>query len=227
MAKKITKKELTQPDPIQLTLAKITQFILDNKSRLYIVAAGAMVLLLLFAGWYLYQTNNEKNAQLLYSNAHLASQKNSLAGGQMDNNIIKLYQDVISQYPGTTAALMSYYRLGNHYYRMNDIEASIKAYQEYFKASPGDNEFTTLAYIGLGYCYESKKDFKAALESFEKAANTKSAFNFESLNHRNIARIYEELNNREKAVEYYQKALGKTMDPSFQQLIRRKISSLG
>ena len=145
----------------------------------------------------------------------------------MDTNIINLYQDVVSQYPGTKAALMAYYRMGNYYYRMNDIEASIKAYQEYIKAGPEDNEFTTLTYIGLGYCYESKKDFKAALESFEKAANTKSVFNFESINYRNIARIYEALNNREKAVEYYQKALGKTTDPSFEQLIRRKISSLG
>lgn len=190
------------------------------------VAGGAILILLLFAVWHFYQTNNEKNAQLLYSTAHLASLKNSPAGGQIDINTMKLYQDVVSKHPGTKAALMAHYRMGNFYYRMNDMEASIKAYQEYIKAGPEDNEFTTLAYIGLGYCYESKKDFKASLESFEKAANTKSAFNFESINYRNIARIYEELNNREKAVEYYQKALGKTIDPSVEQQIKRKISSL-
>jgi tetratricopeptide (TPR) repeat protein len=140
---------------------------------------------------------------------------------------MKLYQDVVSRYPGTKAALMAYYRMGNLYYRMNDIEASIKAYQEFLKGSPKDNEVKTLTYIGLGYCFESKKDFKNALESFENAANTKSGGNFESSNFSNIARIHVELNNREKAIEYYQKALGKTTDPAVEQLIKRKISSLG
>jgi hypothetical protein len=32
MAKKITKKELTQPDSFQLALARITTFISENKS---------------------------------------------------------------------------------------------------------------------------------------------------------------------------------------------------
>jgi hypothetical protein len=43
---------------------------------------------------------------------------------------------------------------------------------------------------------------------------------------RNIARVYEELNNKEKALEYYRKALEKTTEPAATIFIKRKISTL-
>jgi len=227
MTKKITKKDLTQPDSFQLALGRITGFISENKSKIYITMSVAVLMLLLFAGWYLYRNNQENSAQMLYTQAHIATMRGSLSGGQLDNSTLKLYQDVVSRYPDTKAAHLAHYRMGNLFYRLDDIETSIKSYQACLKNVSRNNELTTLAYIGLGYCYESKKDFKSALESFENAAKTQSAGNFESINMRNIARIHEELNNREKAIEYYKKSLEKTSDPSVEQFIKRKISSLG
>lgn len=228
MTKKITKKDLTQPDSFQLALGRITGFISENKSKIYITMSVAVLMLLLFAGWYLYRNNQENNAQMLYTQAHIATMRGSLSGGQLvDNSTLKLYQDVVSRYPDTNAAHLAHYRMGNLFYRLDDIETSIKSYQACLQNVSRNNELTTLAYIGLGYCYESKKDFKSALESFENAAKTQSAGNFESINMRNIARIHEELNNREKAIEYYKKSLEKTSDPSVEQFIKRKISSLG
>ncbi len=226
MAPKITKKDLTKPDAFQIALTRITEFISDNKRILYVGSGIVVFVLLLSAGGYLYHTNNENNAQALYLKANLATLKNRQSESPVDPNLMKLYQDVVAQYPGTSAALMSFYRLGNFYYRINDIESSIKAYQEYLNGSPKDNELTTLVYIGLGYCYESKKDLKKALEYFVYAANIKSSGIFESINYRNIARIYEELKNNEKSIEFYKKALEKTSDTATEQLINRKISSL-
>jgi len=227
MTKKLTKKDLNQPDYFQLALGRITGFISENKSKVYTTMGVAVLILLLFAGWYLYRNNQENNAQMLYTKAHIAALGGSLSGGQLDNSTLKLYQDVVSQYPDTKAAQLAQYRMGNLFYRLDDIETSIKSYQASLKNVSSNNELTTLSYIGLGYCYESKKDFKSALESFENASKTKSSGNFESINLRNIARIHEELNNREKAIEYYKKALEKTSDPSVEQFIKRKISSLG
>jgi tetratricopeptide (TPR) repeat protein len=226
MAQKITKKDLTQPDAFQLALTRLQDYVSENKQKIYIGSGVIVLILLLSAGWYLYITYNEKNAQALYINAHLATLKSGPAEIPADPNAMKLYQEVITGYPGTNAALMAFYRLGNIYYRVNDIEASIKAYQEYLNGSPKDNELTVLVHIGLGYCYESKKDLKKALELFENAANTKASGNFESINYRNIARIHEELKNTEKSVEFYRKALEKASDPATELLIKRKILSL-
>jgi tetratricopeptide (TPR) repeat protein len=46
------------------------------------------------------------------------------------------------------------------------------------------------------------------------------------MNNQNIARAYEAMNDRVKALEYYQKALGKNTDPAFEMLIKRKIATL-
>ncbi len=120
--------------------------------------------------------------------------------------------------------MMVHYQMGNMYYNLGDIESSIKEYTKFLKEVPDGSDLRALAYVGLGYCYESKKDLKDALESFEKAANSKSVGSFEGITYRNIARIYEEMNNKEKALEYYKKALDKTSDPSMEHLLKRKIS---
>jgi tetratricopeptide (TPR) repeat protein len=46
------------------------------------------------------------------------------------------------------------------------------------------------------------------------------------MNDQNIARVYEAMNDRAKALEYYQKALTKNTDPSAELLIKRKIATL-
>jgi tetratricopeptide (TPR) repeat protein len=77
----------------------------------------------------------------------------------------------------------------------------------------------------LGYCHEAKKDLKVALEYFEKAQKGGNV-GFESIAFRNIARIYEQLNDKKNALDNYKSALEKTTDPSMKIFIKRKISSL-
>jgi tetratricopeptide (TPR) repeat protein len=80
--------------------------------------------------------------------------------------------------------------------------------------------------MGLGYCYEGKKDYKNALSYFEKAASSKAGEALTSVNSQHTARVYEAMNDRAKALEYYQKALSKNVDPLIELQLRRKIASL-
>jgi tetratricopeptide (TPR) repeat protein len=122
--------------------------------------------------------------------------------------------------------MMAHFQIGNIAYNLNDIDGSLNAYEEFLKSAPESEDLKTLAFNGMGYCYEAKSDFKNALISFEKAAAVKSVGSFEGITYRNIARIYEEMKNMEKALEYYQKALKKTSDPSMELLLKRKISTI-
>ena len=170
--------------------------------------------------------NYEDKAQNLYSIANIAGMKAARQGGKPDQNNINMYNEVITQYPGSKAAMMSYYQIGNLYYTLGDVDASIKAYTEFLKDVPDGSDLRILAYNGIGYGYEKKADLPRALESFEKAANSKSGLGFEGMTYRNMARIYEEMNNKEKALEYYQKALSSTSDPSMELLLKKIISSI-
>ena len=226
MARKITKKEIEKPDSFQAALNKVAAYISANKSKIYLASAIVISIVLISSGWYLYRMNYEDKAQRLYAIAHIAGMKAARQGGKLDQNNIQLYNDVITQYPGSRAAMMSYYQMGNMYYILGDVDASIKAYTEFLKDVPDASDLKILAYNGIGYGYEKKADLPRALESFEKAANSKSGVGFEGMTYRNVARIYEEINNKEKALEYYQKALSSTSDPSMELLLRKIISSI-
>ena len=121
---------------------------------------------------------------------------------------------------------MAHYHLGNIYYKKGELDNAIESYKKFVSLVKSDEAGVKfLALTSLGYCYEARKDFKTALDYFEKAQKTKN-IGFESMGYRNIARIYELLNDKGKALENYKIALEKNNDPGMELFIKRKISSL-
>jgi tetratricopeptide (TPR) repeat protein len=225
MAVKINKKELKEPDKMQLFFIGIRAFLEKHRSRIYIAAGVFFLAVLLSGGWFLYQLNYETSAGKIYSRVFEAVMKAGSPAG--DTAAIKGYKDLIAQFPRSHAAITGYYRLGNLYLSRHEIDAASKAYEDFLQKAPAESDLLTLAYNGLGACYEIKKDFIKALESFEKATKTTTAPSFEALNFNNMGRIFEAMNNPLKAAEFYRKALGKTTDPLMTLYLKRKIATLG
>lgn len=225
MATKIDKKELEEPDKLQLFFLSIRDFTEKHQKWIYAGTGIFMLLLLMAGGWYFYQLNYETSAGKIYNRVFDAATKADPASG--DTAAIQGYKDLIVQYPRSDAAVMAYYRLGNLHFSRKDYDAAIAAYQEFLKKASPQSDLITLANSGLGNCQEAKKDFGKALEFYEKAMNTSTASSFEVLNYCNIGRIHEQMNNPAKAVEFYRKALGKTTDPLMTLYLKRKISILG
>jgi TolA-binding protein len=225
MATKLDKKELLEPDKLQIFLLSVRAFMETHRKQIYVGAGLFLLIIILSGGWYLYQLNYETSAANLSNRVFDAAIK---AGSQSgDTAAIQGYKDLLSRYPGSDAAIIAYYRLGNLYFNQHDFDAAIVDYQEFLKNVSPNSDLITLAHNGLGNCYEAKKDFTKALEYYEKAAKTVSASSFEALNYLNIARMHEELKNNVRAVEYYRKSLDKTSDSLQMLYLKRKISSLG
>ncbi len=214
---------VNKPDPFRIFFERAMRYFVENRFQAYILAGILGLIIVGFSGWYLYSSDYEKRALTLYDKGLTAGMK-----GTMDRkDIIKIYRDVITKYPRSKAAVISSYLLGNLYYNLSDMDAAIGSYREFLKKVPSDNQFITLAYSGLGYCFEAKQDYKNALSAYESALTSSGSSQFEGMNYRNAARIYEALKNPVKAKEYYQKALAKNTDPSQELLLRRKISTIG
>jgi tetratricopeptide (TPR) repeat protein len=225
MAAKIDKKELNEPDRLQLFFLSARAFVEKNKIRIYTGAGIFILIVVLTSSWYLYRINYESSAGKLFSRVLETAMKAGSPAG--DEAAIKGYKDVIAQYPRSHAAITAQYKLGNLYFGRHDVDVAINAYQDFLKRAPADSDLVILAYNGLGSCHEAKKDFNKALEYFDKALKTNPASSFESLNYQSIARVYEEMNNQSKAAEFYRKALEKTKDPLMMLYLKRKISLLG
>jgi tetratricopeptide (TPR) repeat protein len=225
MAVKIDKKELLEPDKLQLFFLSVRAFVEEQKKRIYVGAGLLLLMVLLASGVYFYQIHYETSAGKIYNRVIEAAVKAGPPSGDME--ALKGYKDLINQYPRSDAAVTAYYRLGNLYFNRREFDAAIGAYQDFLKKSPVESDLITLAYSGLGACHEAKKDFIKALESYEHALKSNTAISFEVLNFSNIARIHEAMNNPAKAVEFYRKALGKTTDPLMTLYLKRKISIFG
>lgn len=221
MVKKIDKKELNEPDKLQLFFLSARAFTERHRTRIYAGTGIFFFILALIGGWYLYRLNYEKSAGKIFETAQKAGSPDG------DQAAIQEYKDLIVQYPQSRAAVVARYRLGHLYFSRQEIDEAILAYTDFLNASPADSDLVTLAYNALGACHEEKKDFKKALESFENAMKSNTASSFEALNYISVARVHEAMNSPEKAVEFYRKALGKTTDPLTTLYLKRKISILG
>jgi len=225
MAAKIDKKELEEPDKLQLFFLSVRAFAEKNRTTIY-AATGILILIILLAGgWYIYQLNYEANAWKM--NTQILESANKIGSPAGDAASIKGYKDLIDQYPRSGAAVAAYYRLGNLYLGRHEIDAAIAVYQDFLEKASSDGDLVTLAYSGLGSCYEIKKNFNKAIQFFENAGKTSTGSLFEAMNYGSLARVYEVMNNPAKAVEFYRMALGKTTDPLMTLYLKKKISILG
>jgi predicted negative regulator of RcsB-dependent stress response len=219
MAAKLSKQELKEPDKLQVMLSQVLTYLAENKTKLYIAGTVLVTVLLIAGGWYVYDLDMEKSAQKIYARSFYT------AAGD-DKAAVDIYKEVLAKYPRSQAAVLSNYRLAGMYYQQKDFDAAIRHYEAFLQETPDQSDLKTVAYMALGHCHEAKKDFKNALAAFEKAADSKAGQVFGGLNHQNIARVYEAMNDKTRALEYYRKALTNTTDPITELLLKRKIATL-
>jgi predicted negative regulator of RcsB-dependent stress response len=227
MAAKLSKKELKGPDVFQSTFERITDYISENQTRFYVMVTATVVAVAIAFGIYLYWNNYQTSAVEIYAKAQENMTRSAQAKSpELAKESIKMYKELIDKYPGSWSAQMARYHIGNIYYHTGEIDNAIASYKDFVSSAKSDDtEIKFLALTSLGYCFETKKDIKGALGYFEEAQKNSNP-GFESIGYRNVARIYEQLNDKKKALENYQNALLKTTDPSMMIFIKRKISSL-
>ena len=227
MSAKLSKQELKGPDIFQSTFERIVDYISENKTSFYLIVTSIVVALAIAFGTYFYWNNYQTSAFEIYAKAQENMARSAQAKSpELAKESIKMYKELIDKYPSSRSAQMARYHLGNIYYYTGEIDNAIATYKDFVSSAKSDDTgIKFLALTSLGYCFEAKKDIKGALSYFEQAQKTDSV-GFESIGFRNIARIYEQLNDKKKALENYQNALPMTTNPSMIIFIKRKISSL-
>jgi len=228
MARKITKAELKEPDRIHTALGSAIDYASENRKKIYLLSGIFFLILIVSGGWYFYGLSCEKKAQEMYSSADGSYKTvNATTDSKEHKDAVNLFEELIKQYPQTDAAQLARYNLGNIYFDLGEIDKSMDSYKQFLNKSSKDNVLTSLAYYSLGYCYEAKKEYTNALNSFDKSSTQGTGKFYLAMNYQNMARVYEEMNKPDKAEEYYKKALEQTTDPFTERLIKRKISTLG
>ena len=221
MADKLTKIELEEPDKLQVFYEEFLDYASKNRTKLAIIVAAIVAVVLIVAGWFIYDRHYESKADELYQAAFPLEKSGD---PKAVASAVKMYRDLLAQYPRSDAAVFTSYRLGNLFFKTGQFDEAIGFYDGFLEKASGNNDLKTLVLSALGASYEGKKDLKKALEYYEKAIVTPADNGFAGMNYQNAGRIYEEMNNKAKALEYYKKALAITVDPAAEILIKRKIA---
>ncbi|MCL2669933.1 MAG: tetratricopeptide repeat protein [Syntrophaceae bacterium] len=227
MATKINKRELEEPDKLQRFFIALKTFLEVYRKRVLTVAGLLVVVLILFGGWLLYDRYYEGKAQDQYNQVLDAKLRTDPELAESDRVVIDGFKDVIALHPRTNAAHMAKYKLANLYATRKEYDLAIPTYEAFLAKRRGNGDLTSLAHAGLGSCLEAKKDYDKALNQFELAWQTNKTRSLAGLHLSNIARIYELLNNIDKATEFYKQALEKTHDPVLEFYLKRKLALLG
>ncbi len=227
MAKKLTKKELKEPDEFQTFSMKVLQYVTENRKRLYVLGAVFLAVVLAAGGYAYYQQSYEAKALELYTEAANAV---SLSPGPVLEETLKSYEKLVTAYPRSAVAPLAHYHLGNLHYDRKEYTEAVEAYESFIARASGrekDRFLVSLAHYGMAYSFENLKEYSKALEAFQRAAETTVEPAFQAMMDRNMGRVSEAMGNVEKAREYYEKSLVNLKDPLMEQVIRVILSRLG
>ena len=216
--KTMSKKDLFENDGILTFWERAQAFAAENLSR--IVAAG-LVVCVLAAGigfWMFSRSRTEAQAlERFYGAMNVMARNDGKPGDKSMQRAqaLKQFESVHTEFSGTQAGTLALFYAASCRYDLKQYDEAIATYAGFLEKAGGDFDFLRLlAYENLGYAYEAKGDFRAALEWFGKQTDDEQGgLRASALFH--SARCYEALGDRVKACRFYKDFLEK--NPAAQQ----------
>jgi tetratricopeptide (TPR) repeat protein len=162
--KKISRKELKQPDEFFTFIGEARDFLLDNLRQVIISAAIVLAAALLAIGVYIYERHLDNLAgDQFYAAMSALNQKNYK---QAEAGFEKLAQSE----PGREVGKLSRFYLGSAYFESGDLNKARDTLVAYL-AESRDPVFTNLALTDLAVVYERLGEFKKAEGAYSQAAS--------------------------------------------------------
>ena len=225
---KLSKKEIEKPDRFVTAMNAFQHYIQTHQVKFFIGLGILVVMMCAGFVWYFIDRNTEQAALKLYAQIFSKSAQINSRQANVDTQaeIRKSYEDLIKKYPGTKAALISHYELGNDFLHRLNVDAAIKELEQFIAGTKNGNELRNIAYSSLGYCYEAKKDYAKAIDMFKNAVQSEQGSAFAGMIYYELGGIYELQGKKSDALAQYKNAVSQKNDPLTDAMIKRKIADL-
>jgi len=193
-SKRITRKELRQPDSFQLGTEKALAFYNDHQA-LVLSGVGALIIVLAALwGWQVYKDNQNVTASIEFNKAVVAYQENKFPEALAAFEKVQTYR--WSRY-----ASLSHLYQTNIYLATNDLDKALNSGQRAVTATRPNTMFRQLALMALAAAEERKNQCKTAIEHFNEAQ--KIAGPLQSSAMLGKARCAEQLGDKAAAIASY------------------------
>jgi tetratricopeptide (TPR) repeat protein len=217
--KRITRKEIKQPDEFITFSARAVEFAQAHTREITIGVASVLALGLLIWAVSAHSKKKEAQASRLLGQAQALLQPISAeaqAGQpvpaettpdpQAVARALVLLQDLVENYKRTEASKVARILLGQRYYEEGDYDAAIDTYETFLKKPNRKPELKAMAREGLAYAHEAKEDFAQAAICYEELSKS-SLTNVQGWAWLGMARCYERLGEVQKATDAYRTLL--------------------
>jgi tetratricopeptide (TPR) repeat protein len=227
--KKIIKKKLKEPDEFISFTEKAFIFITHHSKS---IAVGGIIVLILILSIFFYQRwekKNEGNASQLFTLAVEIYQTVSTpyreGSIQEYKNVLEKFKEVIEKFPRTSVGKLSVLYKGNLHLRLGEFEEAIQSYESFLKKAGKEKLYNSFALEGLGYSFEGKKDYKKAINAYQKILRTGENFQMSNA-YLGMGRCFEKLGENKEALENYKSFLKVSQKSMMANTVLRKISNL-
>jgi tetratricopeptide (TPR) repeat protein len=192
--RKITQKELKQPDEFESLLDSIGTFFLENLQQVLIslgivAAVGAMVI-----GVYYYEGHRDEVA-----GEEFYSALSQLKSGQY-HDAAAGFAKLADEEPSRRLGRLSRFYLANAYLAENDLPKASGAFAQ-FITEEHDPLYTNLALTNLGVVYEEMGDYRKAAGAYGQAASVPGPEQERA--ELNVARMLAKVGDKQSAIAAY------------------------
>ena len=172
--KRITRKEIRQPDWFQVTTEKALEYF-DSHKNLVVAMIGTLVLIgLAILGWQLFKEKQNSAAALEFTNA------TALYQAEKYREALTAFEKV-QQYRWSRYAGLAYLYQANSRIALGEWDMALSSAQRAVTASTPNTLYRQLALMALANAAEQKNDCRQAIESYNEAHKIAAAQQAEAL----------------------------------------------
>jgi predicted negative regulator of RcsB-dependent stress response len=215
--KKISRKELLKKQDEFITLStQILNWAKENYLTVIWVGSGLVLLLTLYFGYSAYRNRQERLGHEKYFS--------SLEIMNPDQKLKQL-EEIIRDYPRTTAAQSAMVTAGHLYYQKKDFSRAASSYQAALNKEKFPPAFKILILGNLAYAYEQKGELPQAAKTLSEITQSQgNLLKEDSL--LNLARVYQKMGKKAEAKTTYQTFLKSFPQSAYSNMVKDSLAGL-
>jgi len=198
--------------------------------RLFTV--GFVLLVMIIVGvllWIRNQERKETHASFVLSQGITAlKDADGLTGEEANSSYdeaLTILRNLVEQYGSTESGKLGLFFVGKCLSRLKRYGEATRQYEEFLSTNKNNQLYRALAIQSLGFAYENEKDYAKALTCLSELAEMEGSFlRGESI--LALARIHEEMGQKEKALGAYRDFLTYYPDSTESNRIQRRVALL-
>ncbi|MEM0938467.1 MAG: tetratricopeptide repeat protein [Bacteroidota bacterium] len=189
-------------DDPNVILDKANEFFNDKRNKTLVFGVGGVlaVIVVAFAGYNYYITDQNNSAQEELFQAQFYFEADSVGLALNGDGNSYGFLEIIEEFPGTSAANLSNFYAGASYLQLGDFDGAIRYLKDF---DSNDYLVQARAYALIGDAYMEQDDFENAINYYKRAADYKPNESFTPIYLKKLAIAHEQNGSLIEAAEIY------------------------